>query len=91
MTNALESILTNISVSEFGIVVPKYLPSRESAFEYYYEELSDNDSDEASGDNLKVSDPYEAKYVEVKPSLIEGAGEGLFARADRRKALHRKM
>ena len=31
---------------------------------------------------LNIRDPYESKVVEVRPSLIPGAGEGLFLRSD---------
>lgn len=42
--------------------------------------------DPATRDHISLNpllpDPYERCHVEVRPSTLEGAGEGLFARVD---------
>ena len=88
MVNASETSINNISVSDdFGMLIPKYSPPRQTAFEFYLEKLSSTVSTvkstvyaEVICDNPKISDPYESKFVEVKASLIETAGEGLFTK-----------
>ena len=82
MINASETKLENISVSEFGILVPIYLAPCLDAFQFYLEKPKGSFCDAVICDNPTILDPYESKFVEVRPSMIENAGEGLFAKRE---------
>ena len=84
MLKASERSLENISVSDYGILVPKYSEAKQKAFQFYLEKTQYDVINELFDSEIckepTIPDPYESKLVEVKASLIEGAGEGLFAR-----------
>ena len=62
-------------ILDYGCIkVPKFV---EPTGPIYYRELSDS---EFVTNCPLLKDPYEEKMVFVKPSLVEGAQEGLFAR-----------
>ena len=84
MVKASERSLENISVSDYGILVPRYSEPKPNAFQFYLEKTQYDVINELFDSDIckepTIPDPYESKLLEVKTSLIEDAGQGLFAR-----------
>ena len=68
--------LTSFEMDSFGILVPKLETIDGSEVEEYVGELEGSYSETICSRPL-LEDPYESKTVQVKPSNIQGAGEGI--------------
>ena len=80
MRKASETRIETISVSEFGVLVPHYFHPSQTAIEFYLEKPDETVLDAKISDNPTIADPYESEFVQVRPSMIENAGEGLFSK-----------
>ena len=77
MKSARESKITQLTCVD-GLIQAKFSRPAENSVSFYYDQATN----ETLGTMLLVRDPYEAKTVELKDSLIPNAGQGIFAIRD---------